>query len=70
MELEEGSENAQTSSPNVSTYWGCDVRYDCSQHSCVVYRKVVKRVNAGSSHQKEKFLISFLLYLYENMGVS
>ena len=31
--------------------------------------KVTKRVNPKNSHQKEKILFSFLLYLYEMMAV-
>ena len=37
----------------------------------MLYMKVVKRINAKSSHHKEKifFPISLILYLYEMMDV-
>lgn len=62
--MDEGGQNVQMSSYKVSTK-------DVIQHdSCMLYIKVVKRVNPKCSHYKKKFFsISLMLYLHEMMNV-
>ena len=55
-EFDEGSQKVQTSSNKINKYQGCNIQHDkYNEHCCVLYMKVVKRVNRKSSHHKEIF---------------
>ena len=51
----EDGQKTQTSSYN---FWGCYVEHgNYSQQYCIVYLKVVKRMDLQSSHNKKKIVI-------------
>ena len=59
-DLEEGGQKVQTFSCKIDKYQGCNVPHgDYSYHCCMIYRKVFKKVNLKSSHQKEKIFLFF-----------
>ena len=61
-----------TSSYKINKYYGYNIQQDKhDQCHCMLHMKVVKRVNANSSHHKQKNLssTSLIVYLCEMMDV-
>lgn len=59
-ELEKRWSKVQTSSYMISQCWGCHLQPDdYSQYCCVIYLKVVKRVDPKGLHHKENNVPSF-----------
>ena len=63
-ELDESGQKVQTSSCKINKYQGCKVQRDqYNEHSCMLYLKVVKRVNPKGSHHKESTFLLFCIYM-------
>ena len=63
-ELHEVSHKVETSSYKTNKQQGCNVQHSkYNQHCCMLYMKVVKRVNPKSSHHKENFFFYFFNFM-------
>lgn len=66
--LKEGCQKVQTSNYKVKKYKRCKLpheKYD--EHFCVLYMKVVKRVNPKSLQPKEKNCFYFFFFVFIEM---
>ena len=50
---------------NVNKYLGYNIQHDDhSYHCCIIYMKVVKRINRKNSHHKEKLFLFLAFSFY------
>ena len=64
IKLDEGHQNLQTFSHEINKYYRCNVQHDKhNQHCCMLYMKIIKRVNPNSSHHKEKNFFHFFNFV-------